>query len=590
MNTTNHIHGRGAACCLVLAVLAGSALAQPAEMNPEVLRAMPGAAREEFLRNNPQAAAVTPPPEALARRNSGETWRRGSNVEPAAFGQIDEFTYQLRKEDLVRWDNPNIRAPLHLEWIQDWPQPIDKRTFRTIDPKAEFDPDHVYVAFKPGTTLEQQEAAHKAIGGTIRWTSEMVPNLYQVTTGGRGVVGAVNAYLDIPEVMYAEPCYIMQAELDPNDPQYNELWGLLDNEIGGSLAREAWDDGGGWTGDPNFVIAVIDTGVQINCTDLNANQWVNPSPSPQAPYNGTDLYGWNVADNTGDVLPCGNAHGTHVAGTIGAVGNNGQLVVGVNWRCKIMTLRCNGHGDCSGLWATETALDYAVSRGAKVSNNSYGSLGSPGATAYSQLIAAQSAGHIFVAAAGNNGIDVDGAQAHYPSGYNLSNIISVLAIQPNSGIATFSNHGWTSVDLGAPGTGIVSTVPPCGTDSFQGTSMASPHVAGATALVWGRYPGLEWWKVKQRICEGTYNPYVACAFQAQLNCWKAIGYWVGTAGTPGIGTYYYPLPPNQFADALNAIPTYGTVTLRDGAAVTNAPATITKPMQIRATSPVTITR
>lgn len=580
----------GLVCSLTAAV--GSTHAQPEGIDPRVLQALQEVAQRELLRND--QPALQTPPEVLARRNSAEPWRRGSNVAPKAFGQIDEFTYQLRKEDLVRWDNPEIRVPLHLEWIQDWPRPIDKRTFRTIDPKAEFDPAHIYVAFKPGTAPERQDATIKALGGSVRRTSELVPNQYQVTTGARGVVAAVNAYLDIPEVLYAEPCYFKYTDLIPNDPSFGSLWGLRSDTSGGTHAAYAWDDGGGWTGDPNFVIAVVDSGVQINCTELNANQWVNPSPTPGDPYFETDLYGWDVVNDTNNVLPCGNSHGTHVAGTIGAVGNNSQLVVGVNWRCKIMTLKCataagccDGSPPCGSMNNTADGLNYATTRGAKVSNNSYGS-SNFSQFEFNTINAAQAAGHIVVATAGNSNANND-VSPRYPASYTLSNIISVAAIQEDATRASFSNFGWNSVDLAAPGVGILSTVPPCTTGTMNGTSMAAPHVAGAVALVWGRYPDLEWWKIKQRVCEGTPNPNVPCVFGAQLNIWKAMGYWVGNT-TFSFGNYPFPLSPSQFGTAVNNIPMYGTVALRSGTAVTNAPATISKPMTLRSEGVVTITR
>ncbi len=492
----------------------------------------------------------------------------------------------------MRWDNPNIKATLDINSIKDWPHPIDKRNCRKIDPAAEFVPDEIMVAFKPGTPMELQKAFHAGTGSTIVWTSDMVPNLCRVKISGKDVLTAVNQYLDIPEVLYSEPSYIMHT-FDPNDPIYAQngspspMWGVRDDNPGGSFAREAWDE---WTGDPNFVVANIDTGTQIGHPDLAANIWNNPSPTQGFPYLGTDLHGWNVADNTGNVDFCGDNHGTHTAGTIGAVGNNGVGVVGVNWRCKLMILRCNRQSDCGGLFATTEALDYAVTHGAKVSNNSYGSAGASGEAPYAQLIAAQAAGHVFVAGAGNSASDNDGSTPNYPASYALSNIISVAAIQPNTTKASFSCFGWNTVDLAAPGTSITSTIGNSSYDSFQGTSMASPHVAGAVALVWSKHPNLEWWKIKQRVCEGTYNSYVACAFQAQLNVWKALGYWVGNGGTPGIGTYFYPLPPSNLAGAINSIPTYGTVNFRGGTSVTNAPANITKPMILRSEGTVTISR
>jgi subtilisin family serine protease/subtilisin-like proprotein convertase family protein len=295
---------------------------------------------------------------------------------------------------------------------------------------------------------------------------------------------AITYYSALPGVTAAEPDYVVQVERTPNDPGYSQLYAM--SKIS---APTAWDT---TTGSGNFVVAVIDSGVDYNHPDLNANMWRNPGEvngdGIDNDGNGLvdDFYGANfIGTNTGNPFD-DNGHGTHVAGTIGAVGNNGVGVAGVNWGVKIMALKflsASGSGSTSD--AVE-ALNYAVANGAKVSNNSWGG-GGYSSTLFNAIQAAQAKGHIFVAAAGNSNVNIDTSPS-YPASYNLANVVAVASTTSTDARSSFSNYGVTTVDIAAPGSGIVSTTPNNTYSNFSGTSMASPHVAGAIALYWDANP------------------------------------------------------------------------------------------------------
>ncbi len=298
------------------------------------------------------------------------------------------------------------------------------------------------------------------------------------------------------QVLYAEPNYIVSAAAIPNDPRFSELYGL-DNtgQTGGTVdadidAPEAWDSQTG----ADVVVAVIDTGLDYNHEDIIGNVWSNPGETPN---NGIDddnngyiddVMGWDFVNGDNDPFD-DNDHGTHVSGTIAAVGNNGIGVAGVNWSARIMPLKFLSARGSGSTADAISALDYAVMMGARISNNSWGG-GSFSQALYDSIAAAQTAGHLFVAAAGNDGANTDTTPS-YPAGYDLDNIISVAATDDNDALAGFSNFGAVTVDLGAPGVNILSTTPANTYSSFSGTSMATPHVAGAAALVLAEDPSLD---------------------------------------------------------------------------------------------------
>ncbi|RMG43091.1 MAG: hypothetical protein D6719_04455 [Candidatus Dadabacteria bacterium] len=295
-------------------------------------------------------------------------------------------------------------------------------------------------------------------------------------------------------IIYCEPDYYIQTDAVPSDSKYGSLWGM--KKIS---ATSAWDIS---TGSTNVVVAVTDTGVDYTHPDLAANMWKNPD---EIPNNGIDddgngivddVYGYNAITESGNPMD-DHSHGTHVAGTIGAVGNNSRGVVGVNWHVSIMAVKFLSASGGGFLSDGIQAIKYAVDNGANIINASWGGAG------YSQALKdaiayAKNKGVLFVTAAGNSASNNDN-HGHYPSNYNLSNIISVAATDSNDNLASFSNYGSSSVHVAAPGVGILSTVPGGGYATFSGTSMASPHVAGLAALIKAVHPEFDYSQIKSVI-------------------------------------------------------------------------------------------
>ena len=307
-------------------------------------------------------------------------------------------------------------------------------------------------------------------------------------------------------VAYAEPNFVLYADDhggSPNDPSMHQLWGLDNfgqtvNWVTGTAdadidAQEAWSVS---TGSPNVTVAVIDTGVDLSHPDLAANGWVNEGEDcAGCRANGVDDDGNGYVDDwrgwdfvNGDNNPTDdNGHGTHVAGTIAAVGNNGLGVVGVTWSTKIMPLKFLSATGSGSVADAISAILYANGMGVPILNNSWG--GDDFSQALLDAIEQTDAnGALFVAAAGNSFTDTD-ASPNYPSGYGSPNVISVAASDALDRKAWFSNYGAASVDLSAPGANILSTWPGGSYRVQDGTSMAAPHVAGAAALVKAVEPG-----------------------------------------------------------------------------------------------------
>lgn len=359
---------------------------------------------------------------------------------------------------------------------------------------------------------------------------------------------AVRRYENSPDIEYAEPDFLLSpSQTNANDPGYSELYGLNNTgQTGGADgadidAPEAWAS---TTGSADTTVAVIDTGVDVEHPDLQNNIWVNED---EIPGNGMDddgngyvddVNGWDFYndDNTVYDSADGDNHGTHVAGTIAAEGNNGTGVTGVNWQAGIMPLKFLGPKGGYVSDAVE-AINYAVANGAPISNNSWGGGG------YSQALKdaidrADSSGHLFVAAAGNGGSDGVGddndATPSYPASYDSQNIVSVAATDARDDLASFSNFGAESVDLAAPGVRILSTLPGEAYGYYSGTSMATPHVAGAAALVASMNPEMHDYKIKRRLldsAQATPSLSTRIVTGGRLNAAEALG---GTATEPSL--------------------------------------------------------
>ena len=316
-------------------------------------------------------------------------------------------------------------------------------------------------------------------------------------------------------VLYAEPNYLRHATLRPSDPLFGSQWAFENIGQSGGLpgadisATEAWDI---TTGAATTTVAIVDTGVQLSHADLGAAIWTNPGETGAGrEANGVDDDGNGLADDwrgwdwvTRDSDPSdGNGHGTHVAGTAGARGNNATGVAGTNWGTRVMALRALNSAGAGTVADVVAAYRYAAGEGARVVNASIGA--STPSLAEADAIAAAS-NTLLVIAAGNGGLDGVGdnndLSPQYPCSYPLANVVCVAATDRPDRLASFSNYGATTVDLGAPGVDILSTWLGGQYRTLTGTSMAAPHVAGAAALLLAAQPALTTADVRKALLDG----------------------------------------------------------------------------------------
>lgn len=340
-------------------------------------------------------------------------------------------------------------------------------------------------------------------------------NLYLVKLNGLDidtVKKAISEYENSSSVHYAEKDYVVSSV--SNDSYYSNLWGLNNTGQSGGTADADIDAPEGWAvtkGSKDVVVAVIDTGIDYNHPDLAANMWTNPGETGtdadgnDKATNGIDddnngyvddYRGWDFYNDDNDPMD-DHAHGTHCAGTIGAVGDNNLGVIGVSPNVSLVGLKfLSGSGSGYTSDAVQAVL-YHNKLGVDISSNSWGGGG------YSQALkdaidAAAGRNILFVAAAGNNGRNTD-SSTYYPCGYDSANVMSIAATDHNDNIASFSNYGVTTVDMGAPGVSILSTTPNSGYRYFSGTSMATPHVSGAAALLKSINPSMGYADMKQAL-------------------------------------------------------------------------------------------
>lgn len=390
------------------------------------------------------------------------------------------------------------------------------------------------VRFKDPARAAKTLAAHKA-GSLKSYTGLKLEHVRLAP--GTSVQEALAAYRNDPNVLYAEPNYRVKKAATPSDTQYASQWNLPLIS-----APSAWDR---FTGNRDMVVAVLDTGVAYTHPDLAANLWTNPGEIPNNgiddDHNGIidDYYGANFGGTRGAGDPwdddTADSHGTHLAGIVGAVGNNALGVSGVNWAVRVMAVKFlhgpDGSGDLSDVLK---GIEYALSKQAKIINLSFEVDEDPTLindikSLREAIAAADQAGVLVVSAAGNSGSDLDNVNI-YPASIRQPNNISVAAATRIDTLASYSGFGRHTVDLAAPGgatTGssnaILSTVwLNNGTLQYRtlaGTSAAAPHVSGALALVWGSAPGLSHYQVKARILNGvdTLPSYASTISGGRLN-------------------------------------------------------------------------
>jgi subtilisin family serine protease len=423
-------------------------------------------------------------------------------------GQIRRWQRVQRPERRVEYGDP-YRGRVGITKGRD-------ETTEAVSDEVESIESEVLVRFRPGTSLESIKAL--AIKNNDRFEDEFenVSGLVALEDeDGLDAETVASEYRSLPIVEYAEP--VFEVNIDHSTPgkhkhaddvRFGEQWSLENTGQNGGKAEADISILRAWfktTGSSKVVVAVLDSGVDYRHLDLINNIWVRPAD--MAAYTddelGTfnDLHGFNATDRLRDPMD-DNGHGTHCAGIIGAEGNNGYGIAGINWNVEIMPLKfLNGNGSGTTKDAIE-AINYVIDRKQKGVNVRIISA-SWGSTQKSRALQdaikrAGEEGIMFIAAAGNNGDDSD-KRPHFPAGYNLPNLIAVAALDRNDQLASFSNYGAKSVHIAAPGKEILSTWLNGEFYVASGTSMATPEVAGVAALVLSVNPKMTVKQLRDRL-------------------------------------------------------------------------------------------
>lgn len=410
-------------------------------------------------------------------------------------------------------------------------------TQQLLTVQAEYVPNEVLVKFKAATMETAVIQATDTVQGLIivhRGEIVSVNQWAENKSGNRSFLGdpdlfhvkvpptigteiAIAELLTNPNVEFAEKNYISHVDASPNDPEFPNQWGLHNTgQSGGTAdadidAPEAWEI---FTGSSDITIAVIDSGIDYNHADLQSNIWTNPGETGGGKEtdgidndgNGyiDDWHGWDFVSSDNNPID-DNGHGTEVSGIAGARGNNDTDVTGVCWTVKLMAVKSInsiGAGYTADLIA---GIDYAISMGVQIINASW-RRSQYSAAEYQAIERAMTSGILFVAAAGNSAQNTN-TTPHYPSSYDIDNIISVLATTDTDTLSATSNYGPYTVDLGAPGGeddtqnayNILTTYLDDDTIYAYQTSMAAPFVSGGAALLFGYRPTIDWWQAKTII-------------------------------------------------------------------------------------------
>ncbi|MBF0442899.1 MAG: S8 family serine peptidase, partial [Oligoflexales bacterium] len=300
----------------------------------------------------------------------------------------------------------------------------------------------------------------------------------------------------------------------PDDPDFGKLYNMQNTgQTGGTPGADikavpAWELS---RGSKNVLVGIIDTGILYTHPDLSANYWENPGETGldasgnDKRTNGIDddsngyiddYRGWDFINNDNDPID-DHGHGSHCAGVIGAKGNNGIGIAGINWDVSLVALKVFNASGSTTTDALVSAIEYSNALGVNLTSNSWGG-GQFSQVIHDAIKQASDKGILFIAASGNDGRDAD-TYIHYPSGYEMENIISVAATDHNDKLADYSNFGVKTVDVAAPGSDIYSTVLNDAYETMSGTSMATPHVAGLAALIKAKYPNATYIDIKNRI-------------------------------------------------------------------------------------------
>jgi len=416
----------------------------------------------------------------------------------------------------------------------------------TPGPQGAAAPEQVLVRFRSGTRADERRRARGAADADFVEPLPLAGLQLVDPEPGMAVRETVAQLERSPAVLYAEPNVIRTNTAVPNDDFFDRQWGL-DNtgqSIRGTVgapdadmdAPEAWELE---TGSASVPVGVLDSGVETAHPDLAPNIWRNPR---EIPGNGIDddgnglkddVSGWDWVDD--DNVPEDlDGHGTHVAGTIAARGNDETGVTGVAWQAGIVPLRVLGADGSGSVGNIIKGYAYAQRNGIKIVNASLG--GRVRSNAERDALAA-APDVLVVAAAGNDGADNDGVGS-YPCNYDLANVVCVAASDQSDALAGFSNYGSTTVDLAAPGVSIASTYPDFERDCqpdwvyLDGTSMATPQVAGVAALAWSLLPSPSVAGVRAALLDNVdVKPSLAgrVATGGRLNAYRALG---GASGTP----------------------------------------------------------